>query len=282
MSDRRVAKETLVLLACPAYAVCEALEGFQVPLARQVAPASEVPPALTANQATKDPRAFRVSQALWECQGHKDRLANQARKAPLEKPVPPALEVTLVRTDPLVPSASLAPPVLLASAVPLVLPAHVDSKASLAPPEETVRLARTERRVCKVLVVFLAALACAVLEASPESEELKVHPERLEPEESLAFLAPTDQQVLQVPLAKRVTPVHLVLLVFLAVAVPLVCPERREREEASEEPVLKVPQVVKVTKVLRVSWVPRVHLESQQKRETLVHQVLLERPVQTA
>lgn len=62
----------------------------------------------------------------------------------------------------------------------------------------------------------------------------------------------------------------------------MVCPERREREEASEEPVLKVPQVVKVTKVLRVSWVPRVHLESQQKRETLVHQVLLERPVQTA
>lgn len=71
--DRRVAKETLVLLACPVDAVCEALEDFQVPLARQDDPASEVPPALTANLATKDPRAFRVSQALWECQEHKDR-----------------------------------------------------------------------------------------------------------------------------------------------------------------------------------------------------------------
>lgn len=280
--DRRVAKETLVLLACLVDAVCEALEDFQVPLARQDDPASEVPPALTANLATKDPRAFRVSQALWECQEHKDRSAKQERKAPLEKPVPPALEVTLARTDQLDPSVSPDPPVLPASAVPLVPLAPADSKASLAPLEVTARPVRTERRVCKGLVVFLAALACAVLEASQESEELKVHPERTEPEASLVFLAPTDQQVLQVHLAKRVMPVHLVLLVFLAVAVQLVCPERKERGEALEEPVLKVPQVAKVTKVLRVSWVPQVHLESQQKRETQVHQVLLARPVQMA
>lgn len=80
------------------------------------------------------------------------------------------------------------------------------------PPAATEQLVRTERRVCKVLVVFQAAPACVVLEASLESEALKVHLERLEPEENLVFLALTDQQVLQVPAAKKVMPVHLVLL----------------------------------------------------------------------
>lgn len=241
---------------------------------------SEVLQELTASPVTRDLRVFKVYQAPWDFLELKDPLVHQERKALLVKLALLVHEETPVRTvlrDPLV---NLVPQAPLVSVVLPALQAHEVSKVFLVLPAEMVQLVRMAKLVCKVLEVFPAVPVYEAPEASLESEELKVHPEKLALEENLDNLDLTVLQVLLVQPARKVMLVHLVLSVFLVVVVPPVCLVRREREDLWVLQVLKVLLVVRVTKVLRVSWVHPVPRENQQKRETPVLPVHLERLVQ--
>lgn len=206
----------------------------------------------------------------------------QARKDLLVKPDPPDPVETPERTEPPAPLVSPVPLDPLVSVVPPVPPAHEDSKAFLEPPVAMVPLVRTEKLVCKAHGVFPVAPASEDPEVSPESEELKVPQERLANEENPDSLVPTDLQVPPVYLDRRVTPVHPVWLVFLEVAVPSVCPERRESEVLSVSSVPKVLPVARVTKVPKVSWVPLALKANPPRRETPARPVLPEKLAPTA
>lgn len=255
ISDRRVAKETQVPLVCLVSVVCEDLVDSLVLLAKQVDQEDVAPPELMANQATKAPRVSKVFQAPWVFPVHKGLSATLVRKVPQEKPVQLDHVVTLARTAQLGPSVNLVLSAPQASEVLPVLLVLVDSKVFPVPPEVTVQLERTENLVSKAHVVSPAVLDFEVVEASQESEELKVPQEKLEHEENQVFPVLTVHLVQLVHLDKRAMLVHLVLLVFLAVVVPSVFPEKRENEDPWVALVPKVLPVAKVTKVLRVSWV---------------------------